>query len=92
MPCKRNQPFCVGDVWISLLTFPATLICHKGGKSQVHARCCQKITIEVAAYDQPDYCGEWISMDSCYFQQEDRLLVNLPRVPKAPKCKYKVNK
>jgi len=57
---KRNQPFCVADeVSISLLlTFLAILNCHDCGKYSVHAGHCQKITIQVAAHDQPDYCGK----------------------------------
>jgi len=36
----------------------AILNCHDCGKYSVHARYCQKITIQVAAHDQPDYCGK----------------------------------
>jgi hypothetical protein len=79
-------------VWeMRLLTFPAILICHECGKYWVHACCHQEITVEVAAYDQPDYCREWVSMDSCHFQREDRFFVSLPRVAMPSKCKYKMN-
>ena len=58
--CKQNQPLCVGDkVWISLLlTFPAILNCHECRRYPVHASCCQKVTIEVPAHDQPAIAGD----------------------------------